>query len=152
MSGIRFTVTTTEVIIPANSPKTGLQITAPSSNQRILTLGYALTFDSKSVTAEPGWLSLQRQTSIGTMTGLTPVRDDNGLPETIQSSASFNALSEPASSINGLIKRIQIHPQQGYEFIYPMGRELPIRGGERLAIVATMPDTVNGVFWFWGEE
>lgn len=150
MSGLRWTATTTEVLCPAGAPKTVLQIMTPSSHHRIQGLGCGVYFDSTSVQAQPVWVELRRQTSIGTMTGLSPVKEDESLQETIQSSAAFNATSEPTSGT--LIKRVQVHPQNGYELLWPLGLPQPIRGGERLGIVVTPVDTVNAIGWFWADE
>ena len=150
MSGLRWTVTTTEVLCLPNAARTVLQIITPTSHHRIAGLGWGVYFDSTSVQAEPAQVRLLRQTTVGTMTGLAPVKDDNGLPETIQSSASFNATAEPAAG--DVMKRIEVHPQTGYEFLWPVGREQPIRGGERVGIEVTAVDTVRAVGWFWSDE
>lgn len=150
MSGLRWTITTTEIACPANAAKTVLQIIAPSSHHRIQGLGWGIYFDSTSVQAQPAVVRLLRQTSVGTMTGVSPVKDDDGLPETIQSSASFNATSEPTAG--NILQRKEVHPQTGYEFLWPIGREQPIRGGERLGIEVTAIDTVNAIGWFWADE
>jgi hypothetical protein len=150
LSGIPWTITTSEIICPANSPKTILQIITPSSHHRLKGLGWGCYFDSTSVQAQPAQVRLLRQTSVGTMTGLAPVADDTGMPETIQSSAAVNATSEPTAG--NLIKRVEVHPQTGYEYLWPIGREQPIRGGEKIGIEVTAVDTVNAVGWFWAEE
>ena len=150
MSGLRWTVTTSEIACPAGAPKTILQIMTPSSHHRIVGLGWGIYFDSTSVQAQPAQVRLLRQTSIGTMSGITPVLDDAALPETIQSSAAVNASAEPTAG--SLIKRIEVHPQTGYEFLWPIGREQPIRGGERVGLEITAVDTVNAVGWFWADE
>ncbi len=150
MSGLRWTVTTSEIPCPPGAAKTVLQIITPSSHHRIQGLGWGIYFDSTSVSAQPAQVRLLRQTTIGTMTGITPVLDDQGMPETIQSSAAVNASAEPTAA--GVIKRIEVHPQTGYEFLWPIGREHPIRGGEKIGIEVTAVDSVNAVGWFWGDE
>jgi len=150
MSGLRWTVTTSEIICPANSPKTILQIMTPSSHHRIEGLGWGIYFDSTSVQAQPAQVRLLRQTTIGTMSGIAPLLDDAGLPETIQSSAAVNATAEPTAG--GVLKRIEVHPQTGYEYLWPIGFAQPIRGGERIGIEVTAVDTVNAVAWFWANE
>jgi len=147
---MRWTVTTSEIICPANSPKTILQIMTPSSHHRIQGLGWGVYFDSTSVQAQPAQVRLLRQTSIGTMSGISAVDDDASLRETIQSSTSVNATAEPTAG--SVIKRVEVHPQTGYEFLWPLGRELPISGGERVGIEITAVDTVNAVGWFWADE
>mgnify|MGYP001586203434 CR=1 FL=1 len=150
MSGLRWTITTTEIACPANSPKTILQIITPSSHHRALGLGWGIYFDSTSVQAQPAQIRLLRQTSVGTMTGISLVKDDAGMPETIQSSAAFNATSEPTAG--SVLQRKEVHPQAGYEFLWPIGRELPMRGGEQIGIEVTAVDTVNATAWFWADE
>lgn len=150
MSGLRWTVTTSEIACPANSPKTILQIITPSSHHRIAGLGWGVYFDSTSVQAQPAQIRLLRQTTVGTMTGLAAVKDDQSLAESIQSSCAVNATSEPTAG--SVIKRIEVHPQTGYEFLWPIGREQPVRGGEQIGIEVTAVDTVNAVGWFWADE
>ena len=150
MSGLRWTVTTTEVLCLPNAARTVLQIMTPSSHHRILGLEYGVYFDSTSVQAQAAQVDLRRQTTIGTMTGLSLVKEDNSLAETIQSSAAFNATSEPTSG--DLIKGIEVHPQTGYEYAWALGRELPIRGGERIGIIVTAVDTLNARAFFRADE
>lgn len=152
MSGLRWTVTTSEIVCPAGTPKTILQIITPSSHHRIAGLGWGVYFDSTSVQAQPAQVRLIRQTSVGTMTGFSNfVKDDDSLQETIQSSAAVNATAEPTNN-GALIKRVEVHPQTGYEFMWPIEKYQPIRGGEKLGIEITAVDTVNAVGWFWADE
>lgn len=150
MSGLRWTITTTEIACPANAAKTVLQIISPSSHHRMLGLGWGVYFDSTSVQAQPAQVRLLRQTTVGTMTGLSPVKDDKGMPETIQASAAFNATAEPTAG--NVLQRKEVHPQAGYEFLWPLGKELPIGGGEQIGIEVTAVDTVNATGWFWVDE
>ncbi len=150
MSGLSWTITTSEIACPANAAKTILQIITPSSHHRIQGLGWGVYFDSTSVQAQPAQVRLLRQTSIGTMSGLAAVADDSGLPETIQSSAAVNATAEPTAG--SVLKRVEVHPQTGYEYLWPIGKAQPIRGGEKIGIEVTAVDTVNAVGWFWADE
>lgn len=150
MSNLSWTITTSEIACPAGTAKTILQIITPSSHHRMLGLGWAVYFDSTSVQAQPAQVRLLHQTSIGTMSGLAAVPDDNSRRETIQSSAAVNATAEPTAG--SVIKRVEVHPQTGYEFLWPIGRELPISGGEKVGIEVTAVDTVNAVGWFWADE
>lgn len=150
MSGLRWTLTTSKIACPANSAKTLYQICCPSSNHRIQGLGFAVYFDSTSVQAQGAQVRLLYQTTVGTMTGLAPVKDDQGLPETIQTSAAVNATSEPTAG--SVIKRLVVPVQTGYEFLWPIGKEEPIRGGAQFGLEITAVDTVNAVGWFWGDE
>ena len=37
----------------------------------------------------------------------------------------------------------EIHPQQGYEKLYPMGQEIIVGGGDRVGLLVTAPAGVN---------
>ena len=106
-------------------------------------LGYGVYFDSTSTQAQPIQVDLlyPQTDSAGVYTALTLNKEDQGQPETIQSSAGFNASSEPTAVT--IIKGFEVHPQAGYEYGFPMGREMQISGGRRIALRVTSPDTIN---------
>ncbi len=152
MSNLRWTASTTEVLCGAGVAKTVLMISAPSSNQRLIALGWGIYFDSTSVQAQPAQVDLfyPPVDSAGVFTALVLNKCDPSQPETIQSSGGFNASTEPMSG--PILKSVQVHPQAGYEYGWPMGREMEIAGGRRLAIRVTAPDTINAKAWLWIDE
>ena len=142
MSDLQAVALTGEVALSAATAKTVLQLTAPT-NHRVKILGYGVFFDGTSTTAEPVEVVLQRQSTAGTMTSLTPAKLDDSLAETLQSTAQHTATAEPTSVSNGTLDVIEVHPQQGYEKLYPLGQEPIIGGGDRVGIICTAPATVN---------
>ena len=129
-----------------------LMVSAPTSHHRIAGLGWGVYFDSTSVQAQPIQVDLfyPPVDSAGVFTALTLQKEQINMLETVQSSAGFNASTQPLSG--PIIKSIEVHPQAGYEFNWPMGREMQIAGGRKVAIRVTAPDTINAKAWFWGEE
>lgn len=131
MSGINLIASTVEVSLSAAVSKTVLQVTA-AANHRIRIKSWAVSFAGISATARPVQVRLVRQTSAGTMLGLslTPM---SPTVETIQSSAQYQATVEPTTGVD--VDAIEVHPQSGYEFVYTPGDEVYVAGGERIGII-----------------
>jgi hypothetical protein len=140
MANLNCTVTTEgEIALGAATAKTILQIVAPA-NQRLDLRSFSVSFDGTSAAAEGVQVELMRQTSAGTMTAATPVKDGAGA-ETIQATAQKNATSEPTSG--DILRRYDIDPDVGgYERVFDK-RELEVLGGTRLGIRCTAPAAVN---------
>lgn len=150
MAGLLWTAKpTAEVSCPAATAKTVLQVKAPT-NQRIRLVAWGVYFDGTSVSAEPVNIKLVRQSDAGTMSSVTPTKTDDSLPETIQSTASVDASSEPTTG--DVVKFMNIHPQSGYEAETGVKNEEWIKGGGRLAIIITAPAAVNCIPWIKCEE
>lgn len=131
---------TAEVALTAATAKTVIQIVAPS-NHRLRVKRLGVFFDGTSVTAEPVQVRVLRQTTAGTMTSLTPVPLDKSLAETLQTTAQHTATVEPTAG--DIVDVFEVHPQQGYEIIYPLGDEIIVQGGGKLGIECTAPAGVN---------
>jgi hypothetical protein len=131
---------TSEVALSAATAKTALQLVA-ASNHRVKILRWGVFFDGTSVTAEPVQVELARQTTAGTMSSNTPNKLDDSLAESLQTAAQDNATAEPTKG--DVIDVVEVHPQQGYEIIYPLGQEPVIGGGDRAGIICTAPAAVN---------
>jgi len=140
MAMIKGNVITDEIALVAATEKTIIQLKAPA-NQRVKIRGWGIFFDGVSAGAEPVEVELKKQTTDGTMTTHTPVNETPGSAETIQSTAKRNATVEPTST--DMFDALEVHPQTGYEKIYPMGEEPVLAGGERMAITAMAPAVVN---------
>jgi len=149
MSGLRFTVAPGEIALTGGAAKTVLQVKAPAE-QRVKLWAFGLYFDGTSATAEPVVAQLVRQTTDGTLTSVTPSKLDPGCAETIQTAAGKNASSEPTAG--DVLKQWEVHPQRSYEWTAPLGREILVPGGERLALVCTAPASVNVIPWMELEE
>jgi hypothetical protein len=141
MAGLDFTATpTAEVALSAGATRTVVQVVAPA-NQRVKIKGYGISFDGTSVTAEPVLVQLVRQSTAGTMTALTLIKDDPGRDETIQATAQHSATVEPATG--DILDQIHVHPQGGYVWMFPLGGEKWINGGGRAGIRVITPAGVN---------
>lgn len=145
MAGIICSATTPEIALSAATAKTVGQIKS-LANQRLKLLKWGVYFDGISPSAEPVQVRLLRQTTAigGTPTAVTPVMVNTG-SETIQSTFAYSAGgSEPTAG--NVIEAIEVHPQAGYEYTYPLGQELEITGGASvgyLGVECTAPATVN---------
>jgi hypothetical protein len=89
----------------------------------------------------PVQVRLIRQSSSGTMTTLSVQKLDGSISETPQSVAQYNASAEPTTG--DVIDAIEVHPQTGYEMIYPLMQEPIIEGGGRVGIECTSSSAVN---------
>jgi hypothetical protein len=140
MAALRFALTTAEIAANVAAAKTLLQLVA-AANHRVKVESWGVFFDGQSTTAEPVQVRLLRQTTAGTMTALTPAKLDNGIGDTVQSTAQVNATAEPTAG--DVVDVVEVHPQQGYEVIFPPGQEVIVDGGGRLAVEITAPAAVN---------
>lgn len=140
MAAFQGVVQTEEVALSAATLKTVLQLVA-AANHRVKILRWGVYFDGVSVVAAPVEVEVTRQTTAGTMTSLTPVKLDDSIAETLQTTAQHTATAEPTPG--DIIDAVEVHPQQGYEIIYPLGQEPIIGGGDRVGWAITAPATVN---------
>lgn len=149
MAGNRFKISSegTAIALVAATAKTVLGVNA-SANVRLKLKRWGIYFDGTSATAVPVIVQLLRTSSAGTSTAVTP-RNVNQT-ETVQATAGKNYTAEPTAG--DILENKEIHPQQGYETIYPEGGEVQVAGGGRLTIKATAPAGVNCVVEMEFEE
>lgn len=132
---------TAEVALSGTVTKTVVQIVA-QANHRLKILRWGVFFDGTSATAEPVQVTLSRQSSAGTMSALTPVKLDDSLAESLTTTAQHTATgAEPTTG--DTIDAIEVHPQTGYEIIYPFGQEPIVGGSDRVGVICTAPANVN---------
>lgn len=136
MANLNCSVTTEgEIAIVAATPKTILQLVAPAQ-QRLDVRAISVGFDGVLPTAEAVTVEILRQTTAGTMSAATPVKDSAG-SETVQATAQKTATVEPTAG--DILARYEHHPQAGsFERVYDK-RELEVPGGTRLAVRCTVP-------------
>ncbi len=140
MAGLLFIADTEgEIALSAATAKTVLHILAPA-NQRLKVLGIGVFFDGVNVIGQPVEIRLLRQTDAGTMSSATPRKIDT-YSETIQSTATKTATAEP--SAGDVLDVFEVHPQNGYEKIYPLGLEPRVAGGGRIGLECKAPEAVN---------
>lgn len=142
MAAFQGQAVTAEVALAAATAKTVLQLVA-AANHRVQVLEWSVAFDGTSTTAEPVLVELLRQTTAGTMSALTPVKMDDSLSETLQTTAQHTATAEPTAG--DVLRRIEVHPQQGFVQEFGLGNEIIVGGGDRVGIRCTAPAVVNVV-------
>ncbi len=120
-------------------PKTVLQVKA-SSTAMVKILGFGISFDGVSITAEPVMVTLSKQTTDGTMTSTNPIKI-GVYSEDILATAQYLATVEPGTT--DAIESMEIHPQAGYEIRYPVGQEPIVGRGEHVGILVTASAAVN---------
>ena len=145
MAGIICTATTPEVALTAATPKTVGQLRS-SANQRLKLLKWGVYFDGVSPSAEPVQVRLLRQTTAigGTPTAVAPAMVGTG-SETVQSAFAYSAGGTEPTGGN-VLEAIEVHPQAGYEYTYPLGQEIAVTGGASvgyLGVECTAPAAVN---------
>lgn len=148
MAGNRFRGVTGQ-IATGTSAKTLLQVVA-ASNHKVLIDEISISFNGVSNTAEPIKVDILRQTTAGTMSALTLVKDPDDWGETIQTTAQHTSTSEPTAG--DVLLSEHVHPQQGYTWQAPFGRAIAIGGGDRLGIRVTAAASVSAITRVAGEE
>jgi hypothetical protein len=141
----------TDLIATGTSTKTLLQLVA-AANHAILIDEWSISFDGTSNTAQPIRVDVLRQTTAGTMgTSASTIKFDPDSPEeTIQTTRQDTATAEPTAG--DILFTEHIHPQQGYTWQAPAGRQIRVPGGGRLRLRVLAPAGVNAVARFCGEE
>lgn len=131
MANVLFRAVTPEVTL-GDDVQTVLQIAAPA-NQRVLVHSIAMSFKPISTTETPIKVDIVRQTSAGTMSSLTPVKNNAGDNETIQTTAQYDATAEPTTT--DTIESMEIHPQSRQVFYFR--NPIVVIGGSRLGVRMT---------------
>jgi len=140
MADLRGTIEAGEIALSAATAKTIVQLVA-ASNHRVKVTRWGVFFDGTDVTEEPVQVEIVRQSTAGTSSANTPKKLDDSLAESLQTTARENCTAEPTTG--DILYRYNIHPQQGYETVYPFGQEIKVGGGGRLGIRCTAPAAVN---------
>ncbi len=148
MAGVRIKGATAQVNT-GTAAKTILQIVA-AANHGVKIDELSISFEGTSNTNAPIQVRVLRQTTAGTMTALTLVKDPDDSDETIQTTAQHTATAEPTAG--DVLMTELIHPQTGWSWQAPFGRETKIGGGDRLGIEVTAANAVDCVARFAGEE
>lgn len=121
--------------------KTILQLAA-GTNQRVRIKEIAISFHGTVNTNEPILVQLRRQSTAGTMTGLTPKPTDEDVPTTFRSTGQHTATVEPTDVSNAGFA-MAVHPQSGIVYQFARGDEIIIKAGGFLGLVTTAPAGVN---------
>lgn len=148
MAGVRIKATKS-AISTGTSEKTLIQVVA-ASNHAVLVEEISLSFNGTSNSATPILVQVARQTTAGTMSALTPVKDPDDSDETLQTTAQHTATAEPTKG--DVLMHEYVHPQHGYTWQAPFGGKIKIGGGDRLGVIVTAGADVNAAVRVVGEE
>lgn len=152
MAGLGFTVVNTTSITTGTSKKTILQIVAPT-NQRLVVDEWWADFAGVEPTDVPVLVEVWAQSSAGSGgTPVTPSKQNTGDDETLQVTAQedVNSSTQPTDTVCHFRRRI--HPQEGITWKASFGKEIVVKGGQRLAIAITAAVSVIVQAGFRGQE
>lgn len=129
-----------EQALAVSETETLIQIVA-AANHRVKVLAWGIFFDGTTVTNEPIQVELVRQSTAGTSSANTPVKWDDSIAETLLTTARDQFTIEPTTG--DILDVKEVHPQSGYEVIYPLGQEPICGGGDRVGVRAITPSGVS---------
>jgi hypothetical protein len=155
MAGLIFSCTTSEITPGSGAQKTLLQIKAPA-NQRVKVKEWSVSFQGTSNTATPCQVQVMRQSTAGTggsSSDASPIAWDDDIGTAVQSTSLSAATAFSAEPTYGnILAQENVHPQSGYTWQAPVGGEIVLKGGDRLAIVVNEAAGVATVARFVCEE
>jgi hypothetical protein len=136
------------VTLPA-AVETGVQIKA-ATNHAVKVLEIGVSFHGTSATNEPVLVDALRQTTAGTASALTLVKQDDSQGDTFDTTAQHTFTAEPTAG--DILRSWAIHPQRN--IVYPVDPLAPILvgAGDYFGVRATAPDAVNADFYIVFEE
>lgn len=151
MARLDFSAANTVKRAIGTSPTTLLQLVAPA-NQRVAVKQVSVGFDGVVNTNTPVLVQLFRQTTAGTVSGssatIKPKADD--ISTAVQSTVQDGFTVEP--TYGDLLWSMTVHPQTGCIYPLPIPGEIIVKGGGRLGLVCTAPQSVNAIATIEGEE
>lgn len=141
MAGIISSASNGGVALSAATQTAVLQVRS-QTNQRIKVLGFSVAFNGTSATAEPVAVTLQRQSTDGTMATVSSRKIVNGATETLTSVVAKNSTTLPTADGDPIFDTY-VHPQGGLTVNFPAGEEPQIGSGGKLGLVVEAPATVS---------
>lgn len=140
---------TAGIAVTAATAKTVLQLVA-AANHRVLVREFGIFVQGVVATDTPGKVELMLQSTAGTSSALTLVKEDTDNGETLQTTAVHTCTAEPTTTTTRF--SCFVHPQRGFIYRWPKDRELVILGGERLGIRCTFAQNQTVDAYFKAEE
>ena len=141
MSGVRLSVTTGSFLTTTND-QTLMQVIA-AANHGALIYRIQIDVDPNSIgSPATGQYHVERQSDAGSVTGAVTAYKLGPDPETVQTTASYKATSEPTLDSIISAKRLATFGGTGITtvlFNYPRG--LKLDGGERIGVVQVLSAT-----------
>jgi len=139
MAGRRGIVTVVGVAT-GTAAKTLLQLIA-AANHAIEVLEVGAGFHGTTNTNEPITVELVRQTTAGTMSSATPVKADDSVADSLDTTAQHTATAEPTTT--DVLRAWAVHPQTG--LVYQVGPEdaIVVGAGDRVGLRVTAANDVD---------
>lgn len=140
MAGVLFRINSGEVTIPSATTKTILQLKSPT-NQCVLAREFIAFCKSLAQAADTGLRArwTRNTGSFGTGSSFTPIKDDVGDTETIQSTAANNFTVEPTSPTD-TGDWFQLYPMNEIINYLPPDKPMKCRGGYSLQLEVNNPN------------
>jgi hypothetical protein len=117
-----------------------MQIVA-ASNHRVRLDRIWISGQGTSNVEVPTQFRVAKMTTAGTSSANNPVKRNPSDDETLEVTGLKTFTAEP--TITDIYAARAIHPQSGYEFVFPPGRELWIPGGARVGLYVISPAQAN---------
>lgn len=149
MSGIRWRASSGEEALGAATAETVLQIVA-AANHRVKITEYTVSFKGTSATDTPAFVQIRKQTTAGTSSAGTIVKEDSSVDETLQTATRIDFTAEPTQS--DIIDEFEVHPQTGCKVFLPLGQEILVAGGGRVGWTITAAQAQTVIVSAAGEE
>lgn len=149
MAGILARANAAEVAT-TTSTKTIVQLVAPT-NQRLKVWQWGVGFKGITNSDAPIKVDLVEQSTAGTSSALSTVREPDGGSETLQGTAREAVTVEP--TLTSVLESHEIHPQGGsFDWVAPQINPILMAGGKRLGIRVTAGVSVSCTAYFRYEE
>lgn len=133
MAGVYFNGLVENVAASISANQTFIQLIA-ATNQRVRIKRIGIYGQGTAISDTPVTFEVLKQTTAGTSSSLTLVKQDDNAGETLQTTALKTFTAEPTA---GNVKFTANVPSTGrQEWVFPLGFDLFIKGGERLGIRA----------------
>lgn len=139
----------TEVALSAATVKTVLEVQT-GANLRAKIVAFGIYFDGIDPAAAPVQVAFARKSVDGTGTAVTEREWDPDESGTVQFAGIKDNSAE--GTITHSFQPREVHPQQGVEIWYPLGREIPLGISLAIGLRATAPAAVNCEAWILVEE
>ncbi len=120
-------------IASGTGTKTLVQLVA-ATNHAIAITHVAIGCKGTSNSQAPIQFELVRQSSAGTMTSLTPTKNDDSISDSLDTTAQHTATAEPTTG--DVIHVFTVHPQTAQRHVFPYEAQPVCGAGDRVGIRA----------------
>lgn len=149
MAGNHFKAIAPEVSTGTSGAKTHIEIIA-AANHGVMIKRISVAFQGVIVTQEPYIVRVQRVTTTGTGTAITPKQTQEGWPDTLQVTGKKDFSVEP--TLGDVIDEMPVHPQGGWIDVIQFDSPTFVQGGKGLAVVIVSTVAVDCTCTIAAEE